>query len=363
MTNQNKVILFINNLPDNNWTEILIDGQLQSTRDNKFGDIDNDGDVEIVAGAQGALGSEADVAWYENDGSGETWIKHTITSDLKSSRGIDLADFDANDFMDIVVTDFKADELILLLNEDGGQNWTKSIIDNDLKNLNFVYAFDIDLDGDDDIIPSRNAAGALVWYENPHGILFAQTLKVSPFLIQSQTDTLKVRAKVSNPENHPGHIFAVIQGDQSQYIDTLHLFDDGMHSDSDPSDNVWGNSTSVIGLPEDEYLVDLFTYDSTYGDTLDFVTHRFIKLGPVEYEGYTTHPNFICGDTIANPGACLNLKITLRNSSSSAMATNIDARLSSLDSLISIYGVSTHFDDLPAGESRDSRVNLHASDF
>ena len=65
---------------------------------------------------------------------------------------------------------------------------------------------------------------------------------------QSPDDTLKVNARLINPENHTASVFAVIQGDQSNYIDSLQLFDDGLHGDADSSDNMWGNIKMTTGL-------------------------------------------------------------------------------------------------------------------
>jgi hypothetical protein len=209
-------------------------------------------------------------------------------------------------------------------------------------------------------MPTRSNTGnpeSFLWYENPLGTAHAITLLTFPYLIQAPSDTLKVSAILSNPDNHQANAWAVITGNQSGFIDTLQLYDDGMHGDKDSSDNVWGNKRLTNDLPEDDFLVDLFTYDSTYGDTLGFAAPgRFINFGPLEFEEYTIHSSFPCTDPIPKPGACLYLKIALKNGSSTATATNIKAEIISLDTM-GFFSVipECSFEEIPAGENRKSK--------
>ena len=128
----------------------------------------------------------------------------------------------------------------------------------------------------------------------------------------------------------------------------MQLFDDGLHSDSDSSDNVWGNIRLSSGFPEDEFKVDLFTYDSTNDVTLGFQPPaRFITFGPVAFEDYS----FTSSDTVPNPGNVLRIAIALKNNGSLATASNIKVNLISLDALLTIRDNSIIFSDIPAGES------------
>jgi len=183
-TKSDEVVLYKNNFPQSYWTKIVIDENMPGTFTAQISDIDNDGDMDVAANAMDATGSEADVAWYENDGSGQTWTKHTISEDLVKARWIYIEDMDQNGYMDMVVTDNIADDVILFFNNDGGQNWTTSIIDDNFDTPNPVFAYDIDLDNDFDILPTSQVDNALVWYENPHDPAYAQTLEVSPFMIR-----------------------------------------------------------------------------------------------------------------------------------------------------------------------------------
>jgi len=351
----NKLSVYKNNLPNTTWTEIIIDGDLDGAFMACVDDINNDGEMDVVAIARDASGSMADVAWYENDGTGQNWTKHSVTSDLGKASGLNIADINGDEYKDLVVTDVFSGDIITLLNEDGGHIWTEYTVDDKFENLKDVFAFDVDFDNDYDLIPTSEGNHALVWYENPLGSAYADSMEVLPFLIQSHSDTLKVYVNMYNPDSHPVNAWVFINGEQSGFDDTLQLFDDGLHGDGNSSDNLWGNIRLTPDLPEDEYIVRLFTYDSTYGDTLGFRSPaRFFTLGPVTYAGYTPAPDFFCGKTSPEPGGCLNLKLSLMNNSSVATATNIKAELYSLDTLISFINNSSSFDDIPAGQSLES---------
>ncbi len=351
--NFNKVVLYKNNLPDNNWTEIIVDNSMYGTFMASIGDIDNDGDMDVAAAAQGATGNNADVAWYENDGNEQTWTKHTISTDLLKARCLYIVDIDNNGYMDIVVNDIDANDVVLFINEDGGQNWAKNIIDNNYNAVNVVFAYDIDLDGDFDIIPTSRVENALVWYENPLDAAYAHSLEVYPFFVQPHSDTLTVRASMSNPENNPANVYAIIQGVQSAFTDTIQLYDDGLHGDGNSSDNMWGNKKMLSGLPEPEdvYIVELVTHDLNLGTTQNCpLSVRFTTIGPVDFESYT----FTGTDTEPNPGDRIRLDLTLKNNGSMLTATNIEAKLISLDTLVSTYDFSRAFGNIAAGENSTS---------
>ncbi len=186
-------------------------------------------------------------------------------------------------------------------------------VDNNLEMALKVYAYDIDLDNDIDIIPSTEA-NFVLWYENPLGSAHAVSLNASPTLVKPQSDPHTITAVLDNPDNSPVHVYAVIQGDQSGFVDTLQLYDDGLHGDSLAQDNLWVNTRITTDLSEDAYKVDIITYDSSRNDTLGFnPPARFFTLGPNEFESYSIDPDFFCNKTEPEPGGCLNLNLTLKN--------------------------------------------------
>jgi len=352
----NRVALFMNNMPDANWLEITVDENMPKTRWSEIGDIDNDGDMDIASGAQGTMLDEVDVAWYENDGTGENWIKHPIASEFRDGIYIAVADIDGNEYPDIVLSNEGngTSGLYVLLNEVGGQHWTRLTVGDESEDFKHGQrVFDIDMDGDFDIIRGNVDGGDLSWYENPFPSAFASFFSVSPFLFQSTGDTLQINATMYDPGNHSALAWAVIRGDQTGFTDTLQLFDDGLHGDGSPMDHQYGNTRLKSDFQEDEFVVDLFTYDSTYEDTLGFFTDAaFITVGPLALRGWES-----TNDPIPYPGDLLRVEIELENQGSSAIATQITSRLTSLDSMATVPDYLRGFEDMaPGATSRSSNI-------
>ncbi|MFC2115150.1 T9SS type A sorting domain-containing protein [Bacteroidota bacterium] len=202
-----------------------------------------------------------------------------------------------------------------------------------------------------DIHASAEILNFFKQFENPLiGIAYAKSLEVNPFYIQSQSDTIKVRAIVSNQEEHAIKVLANIQGDQSQFMDSLQLFDDGLHGDSDSSDNIWGNIKLASGFSEDAYKVDIITYDSTFNKICTAQLGRFIKFGPLSLAENPFSEN---GDGF-HPGQASFIKLNLQNNSTTTTATKIRVRLSSPDSLIVTWDYFTSCADIAAGEIAES---------
>jgi hypothetical protein len=276
----NKVVWYRNENNGLSWTKYTIDDNLNNAFSLNSGDIDGDDTVDILATTGGPYYSGSDVVWYENNH--PTWTKNVIDPDLSGATWPYVTDVDGDDTMDIIVGGYNADDVVWY--ENNHPTWTKHVIDANLDGPRVFFVTDIDGDKVNDVIVP--AEGSVVWYKNPYTtVAYATSFEVNPFHIQSLNDTLTVKASVTNPENHPVNLYAVIQGDQSQFIDSLQLFDDGLHSDGDSSDNMWGNKKWISGLPEDAYRVDLVTIDHTLGTEVYFdLPARIINYGPVTFE-------------------------------------------------------------------------------
>jgi VCBS repeat protein len=80
-------------------------------------DVDGDGDLDIVAGALLAGGSDVDEAtlpalvWLERTGR-DTFVKHTIEMGFPRHATLDAADIDGDGDIDIVAGDFAANRSV-----------------------------------------------------------------------------------------------------------------------------------------------------------------------------------------------------------------------------------------------------------
>ena len=129
-------------------------------------DIDGDGDKDILAAMQ--YGDA--IIWYENiDGTGTSWMDHTVAGDLLSPVSVYSQDMDGDGDMDVLGVDKSNDCVAWWENIDGaGVNWTEHIIDENFPDPLSIYSNDINSDGYMDVL-ATGSAGYLSWWKNVDG--------------------------------------------------------------------------------------------------------------------------------------------------------------------------------------------------
>ncbi|UCH14917.1 MAG: VCBS repeat-containing protein, partial [Bacteroidales bacterium] len=346
----NKVVWYKNEDNGDSWTQNIIDDKLEGSIVINSGDIDGDDRIDIVASSGSYYFEEGgDMIWYKNQPDG--WIQDTIDHNQDGFYP-SFSDVNGDGNMDIVASVFsvfKAQNVCWY--EYNNTIWIKHVIDEDMPGLRAHTIKDIDGDNIDDLVVA--GGNSIAWYKNPFTtVAFAESMEISASYVQSLSDTLTVRASVSNPENHAANVIAIIRNEQSVFIDSLQLFDDGLHIDGDSSDNIWGNKISLSGLPEDKYIVELVTHDLISGNAHYYHSpYHFTTIGPINVDDYI----FTSSDTIFNPGDNLRIYLTLKNNSPTATATNIGAKLFSLDTLATVETTASRsFGDITAGETSKS---------
>jgi len=151
-----------------NFTQSTIDNgpNADGARFVKAYDLDDDGDLDILA-----CSSNANLSlWYENDGSANfsaNIIDNTAFSD--EAYAIDAGDLDGDGDMDVVIGANGGDSAVWLAN-DGNENFSLgSILDNstDLSNgVRKVSVVDLDQDGDLDVVVAAFVVGVYSWFDN-----------------------------------------------------------------------------------------------------------------------------------------------------------------------------------------------------
>lgn len=146
------------------------------------GDIDNDGDIDLVAITYQSPGPN--ISWFPNDGSGNFSIT-TITSsfDGGSNSIMKLWDVNQDGAMDVVAF-YEDSRRLMWLENNGSQSFTEHNIDTLVNRQQFELG-DLDDDGDLDIaivVTQQGDPSPLNWYENDgeenftlHSIPFAGT--------------------------------------------------------------------------------------------------------------------------------------------------------------------------------------------
>ena len=170
-------------------------------------------------------------------------------------------------------------------------------------------------------------------YENPLvNMAWAKTSEVFPVYLDTKGDTLFVKAHITNPENDSVSVYAKINGEVVSFSDSLLLYDDGLHFDENPNDNIWGNAKLLSGLEEDIYKVETYTHDFSLGTVHKYhLLNYFTTIGPVAFDNYEIPQQ---GDNF------FRLLFELRNDGSTSTATAVSAVVSTTDTNVTdIQGV------------------------
>jgi hypothetical protein len=150
---------------DPSWTAVLIDDNIDGAMCVRAVDIDGDGDLDVLGAAEdpGDL-----IAWWENDGSpsGAGWTQNNIVTSFDEAHSVYGVDLDRDGDMDVIGTAGGNDDEIAWWENVGSESFTKNVIDTTYNGAWGIYPKDIDLDGDIDILSTATTADDLTWWEN-----------------------------------------------------------------------------------------------------------------------------------------------------------------------------------------------------
>ncbi len=147
-----------------NFTKNLVDTIRYVTHVGSW-DINNDGRPDIVATASIVSGSGGILYYWTNNGNTPlTWTRQIIDSNIDGAIWVFGKDVDLDGDVDILVAARRANTIAWY--ENTGTGWTKHTVDASLSGARSVHARDIEGDGDIDIIASGESANTIVWYEN-----------------------------------------------------------------------------------------------------------------------------------------------------------------------------------------------------
>ena len=109
-------------------------------------DLDSDGDLDIV----GAAWFDNTIYWFENDGS-ENFTLRTVSTSVNGAHHFDVADLDQDGDVDVVAVARNDGDVIWLVN-DGSESFSTTVIDSAVSAANSVQVVDLDSDGDWDVV-------------------------------------------------------------------------------------------------------------------------------------------------------------------------------------------------------------------
>lgn len=133
-----------------------------------LGDLDGDGDLDIAT----ASGFDRTLAWLANDGSGTFIASPVIATGDDGADRVATADLDDDGDVDLIATHGNRGTVRWYAN-DGGGGFAPMLVRDDLVGPGGVGVADLDVDGDLDLVPAAQGAQALTVNANDGAGTFA----------------------------------------------------------------------------------------------------------------------------------------------------------------------------------------------
>ncbi|KAA3617500.1 MAG: DUF1028 domain-containing protein [Calditrichaeota bacterium] len=175
---------------------------------------------------------------------------------------------------------------------------------------------------------------------------------VSSTYLQPGIDTLTLSAVVYNHAEHDVEVFAKITDSDNLLVDSLSLFNDGLHNDAAFDDSIWAVQFKPESI-EKSYKVSITTIDKSVG--LSFINKnitQFTTIGPVK----VTERAYI--DTSYNQDTNTQfILLTIKNYGITTKAKDLSVTLNTEDPRIEKMEISTRtIPDLEPGEIDTSTI-------
>jgi hypothetical protein len=150
------------------WIKHTIEGEFRHAASVYADDINGDGDMDVL----GAAWDDDEIAWWENvDGLGTTWVKHTVTPNFAGAISVHSNDIDGDGDTDVIGAAEILHAVYWWENVNGtGDTWVTHSIDTALDGASSVHSNDLDGDGDIDVLGCAYFADRIAWWENSDGL-------------------------------------------------------------------------------------------------------------------------------------------------------------------------------------------------
>ncbi len=132
-------------------------------------DVDNDGDLDVF----GVAWHDQQIAWWRNEGGDPIgWTGMVIGDGFTGAHWLDAADVDDDGWVDVIGAAMDLRQVAWWRNDGAGQtSWQKTVVTSSLSGAVSAVAGDLDGDGDLDVAAAGwSGSGHMAWFENLDGL-------------------------------------------------------------------------------------------------------------------------------------------------------------------------------------------------
>lgn len=146
------------------WSEHEVDSAFGGAHSLAACDLDSDGDLDLL----GAAFWDNEIGWWENlDNRGLTWAYHLIAAGFWNAISAEAGDIDRDGDLDVVGAAFGAGDVGWWQNRDGkGLTWVYRALDINFVGAHNIVLVDMDNDKDLDIVSPASGGDQIAWWDN-----------------------------------------------------------------------------------------------------------------------------------------------------------------------------------------------------
>ena len=117
------------------WTEHVVDDAFNGAKSVYAADVDGDGDVDVLGAAGEGCCADDDITWWENTtGNGTVWAEHIVDGDFRGAVSVYSGDVDGDGDLDVLGGARVADDITWWENTTGdGTVWVEHGVDDDFE--------------------------------------------------------------------------------------------------------------------------------------------------------------------------------------------------------------------------------------
>lgn len=150
------------------WQKFIVTSGFDYPTKVAIADVDSDGDLDVF----GVAWHDRQIAWWRNDGGDPIeWTGDIIETGFTGAHWVDAADVDDDGWIDVIGAAMDLRQIAWWRNDGAGQtSWQKTVITSSLSGAVSAMAGDLDGDGDLDVAGAGwSGSGHMAWIENVDG--------------------------------------------------------------------------------------------------------------------------------------------------------------------------------------------------